>query len=156
MFFVQLEILFLVICMCGSQYLINAMMESVRFSRSCVYDCLDAGSDASLRSFLQQVALELDGIEAELTARAMGLEVYFDSLPPLSYYLAKMKNRLILHFKNSDSAVAERMICCCTDCSIRITRAKNAQDVSESPFELIFERLLGCLNATIRSCRTYL
>lgn len=156
MFFGQLEILYLVIGMNGTQYLITVMMESVRICRSCVCDCLEAGSGAALRNFLVEVLRELDGIEAELTAKAMGLEVYFDALPPLSYYLLRFKNRLILHFKNSDSAVAERIICCCTSCSIRISRAKNLEQASESTADLIFERLLCCLNASIRSCRTYL
>lgn len=156
MFFAQMEILYLVIDMNETQYLINVMMESVRICRSCVYDCLEAVSGAALRSFLSQVLRELDGIETELTAKAMGLEVYFDALPPLSYYFTKLRNRLILHFKKTDSAVAERMICCCTTCSIRITRAKNADNLSESTADLIFERLHGCLNATVRNCRNYL
>lgn len=139
-----------------TQFFLKAMMESVQMCRSFVADGIEAASEASFRKFLSQLQGELDGIESALTANAKELEIYSDELPPLSYYQNRIRNRLFLHFKNSDSAVAESIIRCCTDCMIRITRSNNLACESSINAQILFHRMIGHLNVAIRTCGFYL
>ena len=142
--------------MIETQSLIQSMMESLQFFLSCLNDGADAASETSLLDLLAQLQQELNRFESEISVKAATLDLHFDSLPPVSHYLRKFKNRLILHFKNSDSAVAESMIRCATQCIITITRTKHDVKSVDPNTEQLFQRLHCCLNMSLRYFRAYL
>ena len=132
------------------------MMRSLQSYRSFLNDGADAASQASLHDLLGQLHRELDLIEAEILAKSASVGLHFDSLPPLSYYLKKFRNRLTLHFRNSDSAVAESIIRCATNCIITISRARNETDTADPVTEQLYQRLHWCFNMSLRHFKSYL
>ena len=136
--------------------LIQSMFEALQFYRGCLNDGSDAASEAALRELLGQLLRELDRIEADIFGKSTSLGLHFDDLPPFVYYLKKFKNRLTLHFRNSDSAVAACMIRCATDCIITISRARQESEISDPSTEQLFQRLHCCFNLSVRYFRAYL
>ena len=139
-----------------TQKLIQSMMGALLFYRSCLNDGADAASETALLDLLGQLQREMNRLESEISIKAASLDLHFDSLPPVSHYLRKFKNRVILHFKNSDSAVAESMIRCATQCIIAITRTKHDVKSVDPDTEQLFQRLHCCLNMSFRYFRAYL
>ena len=132
------------------------MMQALQSYRSFLNDGCDAASQASLHDLLTQLQRELDLIEADILAKAASIGLHFDGLPSVSYYLRKFKNRLILHFRNSDSAVAESMIRCATDCIITISRVRYESEGTDPCIEQLLQRFQCCLNISARYFRAYL
>lgn len=132
------------------------MVNAVQLCRSLAQDGWETAAEASLRDLIDQFLRELDGIESSIFIRGTSLGLHFDGLPPYTHYLKRVKNRVSLHFKNSDSAAAECIIRCTMDCIIKISRSKHAVAEADPVTEQLFQHVLGCLNASIRHFRAYL
>ena len=146
----------MVIFLNETQKRIQLLMKALQSYRSFLNDGSDAASQASLHDLMRHLHRELDLIEAEILAKSASIGLHFDGLPPVSYYLKKFRNRLTLHFRNCDSAVAESMIRCATDWIITISRVMNETETADPVTEQLYQRLHWCFNMSLRHFKSYL
>lgn len=137
------------------QPILKELMDSLRRCKTCITDGIDATFGAKLRVELQDILKELDLIESDTVSRCASVQIHFDSLPALPAIFRQMSNRLRLHFRNTDSEIAESMICCCNQSMIRIQRIANSAH-TDLMTSLLLHRFLGCLAASVRSLQHFL
>lgn len=137
--------------------LLTTLFQSVQYCQTKIRDCMDAASQESLLRMLALHAEEADALESEIRAKAQQLGLYFDGLPPISHLLSIGLTRIKLHFRNTDSFIAELLIRTVTNSMIQIQKKCNSLQAEYDPHaELLVQRFLGYASATIRNMREYL
>ena len=143
--------------MTDTRLIMTAVIHASRFCQTGVRDGMDAASGAALRKTLGMLLRELDSIESEAYTMAQSFGINFDGLPPLPHLLSAAKSRVRLHFHNSDSCVSELLIQIGTKTMVDLIKVRNRTvDSADTGTELLLHRLLGCINASIRSLQAYL
>ena len=142
--------------MSNSSAILITAINCIRYCQSVSKDCFDAAYNTGLRSSISVTLRELDEIESGIMTYCHGFDQHFDSLPPISDLIAQLRIRIMLHFKPTDSHIAEQMIRALTDSRITLVRASNQTSLRDQISAVLIHRLLGSFAVCAKSFHSYL
>lgn len=142
----------------NSKYqILAALINESRYLQSGIRDGMDAASAAALRGTLTWMLRELESGEREAYTLADSLGLHTDGLPPLSRLLTGGVFRVKLHFRCTDSFVAELLIRRITESMIRVQREVNRAEDSPGPAtDLLLHRFQCCTYGSVRNLQPFL
>ncbi len=140
----------------GTNLILSCLFDGTRSCQTALKDGQDAASCASLKTKLHLILREVDALEMEIRTLSSSRGLEFDGLPPISHILAHGRARIRLHFRNSDSAVAEMLINTFSKTVIPLMKSKNQCHDPEPQTEYLTQRYLGCVSAAVRNLQEYL
>ena len=142
----------------NSKYqILAALINESRYLQSGIRDGMDAASAAALRGTLTWMLRELESGEREAYTLADSLGLHTDGLPPLSRLLTSGVFRVKLHFRCTDSFVAELLIRRITESMIRIQKEVNqAEDPPGPAMALLLHRFQCCTYGSVRNLQPFL